>query len=153
MNIELMDFVAQAERLVPNPSLRSKVIASAIAAAIATKQSLPSTEVEYSAGYYVQQVLPAVMALVSAFNEEVVFNTTDCLAQTSALWRVRYTAAHGPYRFIVGLDGCNFLDNFTGVSVMVSKQQREHFDANCNAIGELTMFASNVLSQMSTAKV
>lgn len=118
---ELMTFVGQIENTVSDLSCRTKVAAAAIAVAVAQTRHLPSAPVISGPAYYIEQVLPKVMDIVSQFNEVVVIDTGGCLEMIRQFWMVRYTAAH-PATLPVFQPNTCFFDMLTGVNVQVSEE-------------------------------
>lgn len=145
MKTEMLDFVAQAEQQVTDASLRAKVIATAIAVALATSQHLPSSEVENASAYYNTQVMPAVTRAVSLFNEVIVFDARSAVDQARQLWQLRYASAFGTPILDYNQEG-NFFDKFLGINTYISDTLRCHVDAHQKAIISLSQFARGIVA-------
>lgn len=145
MKPQYIEFLNQANRVVADPLIRSQVIAAAVAVALARSTNLPSSEVENAEGYFTGQLLPVIQRQISAFNEEVVFDTTACLSQTRQLWHLRYGSAFGVAGMLPPECTAGFFDSFTGVDRFIDDKFKVFACENGAAIASLSSFALGVI--------
>lgn len=144
------DFVNQALSQVTDPLHRGRVVAAAVATAVAMSQPLPSSYTGAAGEYFINNVMPAAMRILSDFNENLVFDTHAALQYTRHLWQVRYWSAFQQFQSIT-LVGDDFFNTFTGVSVVIPKNMHELFDSNAKVIVSLSQFAADAISQHEAA--
>lgn len=137
-------FVTQAQTQVADPMLRSRIVAAAVATAVAMSQPLPSGYVGQAGEYFTNNVMPAAMQTISDFNENLVFDTNSALQYMRQLWQLRYWSAFQQMQSI-SLAGSDFFGTFTGVDVVIPANVRELFDTNAKAIVSLSQFAADAI--------
>jgi len=145
-------FDAQARHQIQDSLLRSRIIAAAVATAIAQSQPLPSSEVAHASEYFTNHVMPAAMSIISEFNESIVFDTAATLDQTRMLWQLRYFSAYRPNHQLLLGEG-NFFTAFTGIDVIVSDNFYAFMNSNAAAVVNLSLFATDIIRSQAAAQV
>jgi hypothetical protein len=138
------DFIAQAQSQVQEPLHRGRVVAAAVALAITTSQSLPSSEVGHPNEYFTNHVMPAAMATISAFNEAMVFDTHAALGYVRQLWQLRYWSAFQQNQAVKIVNG-DFFGSYTGVNTVIADNFRVFLNENADVVANLSYFASDVI--------
>jgi len=144
MKQHYIEFVTQAQHQVVEPLLRSRIIAAAVAVAVAQANPLPSSEVSHAGEYFTNQVMPAAMNAISEFNENVVFDTRYALDIVRQLWQLRYWTAFQQTENII-LKGECFFSSYTGIDVVISDAVRAFMDQNAKTVVSLSLFAGDAL--------
>lgn len=94
MNPNYMSLNNAIARVVKSPVDQGRIVAVAVALAVSASATLPSSEVEDKASYFMGSVVATVRDQISELNEGVVFNAKQALEYAERFWMMRYTAAH-----------------------------------------------------------
>jgi hypothetical protein len=133
MDIKYLEFSRVADRVVTDPSLRGRILATGIGIALASKLSLPSLQLEVSPeNYFTAQVGLSLTDLIARFNEEVVFDTRYCREVVRTFWLLRYSAAYPGAQFFAP-PTLGFVDSVVGATLYLAEEMHcfcnEHKDA------------------------
>lgn len=120
-------FTDAADAMIVNSADKCAVISSALALALSTIQPLPTTQVDNPHNYYSMNLLQGIKAIVSEWNEGIIFDAQDTLQQTVMFWLIRYTAAYPNSRVFFSFTN-DFFDTITGVYAFVPKKLHEFLD-------------------------
>lgn len=145
MKMQHLNIIAQAEQQVQDSVLRSKVIAAALATAIARTMSLPSAEVEHAGTYFSEQVMPMAMRTISEFNESMVFDARLAFDYTRQLWKLRYASAYNVVPAPPAGNG-DFINSFTGANVCIAPNFRCFLEENALTVASLSQFFASTLA-------
>lgn len=98
-----------------------KVLAYAVATAIASNGPLPSSPVDSPSGYYADNVAASFNSLISEFNENIIIDVSLASATARSLWTLRYQTVHTPLLALYSKKW-DFFCGFTGVELVFSDQ-------------------------------
>lgn len=146
MNPMYNSFKKDADRQVIDPSNRGKIIAAALAKALADLQHLPSSQVESPSNYFNTQVLPGIRVIISHWNENMVFDARSCVDHVRVFWMMRYTAAHPITRPIYSLER-SFFECIFGVNTFVAPDTAVFLEANKQSILYLATCAAIIVDK------
>lgn len=138
----LMDLNAQIEANVPDIRNRNRIATVVVAAAIANTRHLPSAQAENPPGYYIDQVYPMTLQLISDFNETVVIDTDLCAETARQLWMMRHAAAFPTIP--VYQEGAYFFDALNSVTTFVSEDTRVFVAEAANAAAILKLLPTAI---------
>ncbi|MNU19703.1 hypothetical protein D3C71_79360 [compost metagenome] len=144
MKVQYLPLIQAADLHITDAGARSRIIAAAVASAIANSLALPTTEVENVSSHYAQTLQIPVSRQVAEFNENVVFDLPYAVNLVRALWLIRYTAAHPSSKPIFGGE-CSFFETFIGVSLYVDAETCCFLTEHKKAICVLAMGACDIL--------
>jgi hypothetical protein len=143
MNINSISFNKRACEVIPDVRIRSRAMASAIAAAITQVLPIPSSEMEDPASYYTGQIFEQARMYISTLNESVVFDVHCCADLTRKLWMMRYFAAYPRMEaLIAGQYG--FFDTLMGVGIFVDEGSYYFLNENKQAIFDM-MYEARIM--------
>lgn len=82
--------------IVKTPTDQGRIVAAAVAQAVAARAPLPSTQLEEGGigSFYATNVAPYVNEAISAFGEATLFATKTSAEWAQSFWKMRYFAAH-----------------------------------------------------------
>lgn len=118
MKLSYIEFNKQVDCIVTNAPDRSRIVAAAIALAVALAAPLPSSEVSDATNHYQMNVQLAVRQKIYAMNEGAVFDAKGAEELARQFWLLRYhTLFPKDVNFMYQQYG--FFDTMMGVSVIV----------------------------------
>lgn len=138
--------------IVKVPAEQGRIVAIAVAKAIAAKAMLPSAPIE-AAGvpeYYANSIKPFVTEIISAIGEGTTFGMKSSAELASVFWKMRYNAVHPEqafnqsYLFFASLEGIKALANYdietimAGGHILLPKETYEFMNKYRSEIVRLT---------------
>ena len=144
MNSTYLGFNNAVNQLTSDSIQRSKIVAAAIAYAIATLAALPSSPVDSASNHFNMTVLPEARNIISDFNENLVFDCRDAVDQVRAFWMMRYTATH-PLRTPIFSVERTFFENIIGVETFASPDFYEFVNKHKVDILSLYVVAAGII--------
>ena len=148
--VQSLEFLKQAQKQVPDAVERNKIVACAVAVALAKTQDIPTAPVEDAGSHYVNNISPRLRMQLSAFNEGVVFDIRYSNEVVRALWMLRYFACHGTKVQMYKPEN-SFAENFTGASQTIPPDVASVLDKNQMAIGLLATTVTAIFAEMAAA--
>ena len=153
MDIKYLDFGRTADRVVTDPSNRSRILAVAVGIALASKLPLPSLQLEVSPENYFGTVVGlGAMDHISRFNEEVIFDTRYCREVVRTFWLLRYAAAYPGAQFFAP-PTLGFVDSVVGATLYLAPEMHEFCNEHKEAIFDLVREALAVIKVTEAAHV
>ena len=146
MKPQYFEFTQTADSVIRDGTVRSRILAAAIAFAFARSALLPSSPVEVPAAHFNSQVKQQLSQALSEFNENVVFDLRSSVELLQVFWLMRYTAAH-PGQIISAVSECSFFDAFTGAHLLVSSADCEFLNTYKKEILLMAAAACKVICQ------
>lgn len=147
MKTSFLGLQRTADTVIKSPLDRSRIVAAAVAVAVAAQVGLPSSPVEDASLYYTQQALARLEATLGEFNENLVFDLSLALQYARQFWMTRYRAAHPEASSFV-MSSCGFFETLSGVPLHVSPQDVQFLNANKDAVLQLAAAAAGVLATL-----
>lgn len=144
MKAQYLPFIQAADLHIKDAGSRSRILAAAVATAVANGLALPTTEVENVSSHFAQTLQMAVSRQIAEFNENVVFDLPYAVNLVRALWLIRYTAAHPSSKPVFGGD-CSFFETFVGVHLYIDDETCCFLSENKAAIYIVAMAACDIL--------
>jgi hypothetical protein len=114
MTPHINEFNKLANAVITDATQRSRIIAAAVATAVAGQASLPTAPVDTPAIYFAGTVMQAAAKAVSSVNEKIIFDCKLAVEWARVLWLVRYGAAHPVAKPIFGTSH-SFFESTMGV--------------------------------------
>jgi hypothetical protein len=145
MNANLMALQCAADKHAVDGCHRVRILAAAIAVALATSACIPSTEVDSPEAHYTAQIEPALKDAMCYFNEGLVFDYAACQAYTRQFWSVRYKAAHPMSRPLFAVQ-LGFFETLLGVDTFIEAELLTFLNTNAACIFRLATEASAALA-------
>lgn len=142
-----LEFIRQSNTLVTDALDRSKVVASAVAVALASAQDIPTSPVQDPAAFYINTISPRMRSQISAFNEGAVFDIRYSLDLARGLWLTRYFACHGVQTKMYKPEN-TFLENFTGAAQAVAPDIQALLNKYQAPIGLLATSVSTIMADL-----
>lgn len=152
MNPMFNNFSKVADSVVTDSTKRSRIIAVAIAVAISNLAVLPTSQVSAPSNHFNMQVLPCVNALVSQFNENLIFDCKAVVEHVRSFWMLRYTATHPSSRPIYSLN-MTFFEAMQGVGTFVSPELYQFTSEFRDQILYLSTVAAEIVYSMEQTNV
>jgi hypothetical protein len=140
-------FNAAADRVIADQLLKTRIIAAAVAMAVAGQADMPSAAVDNPSMHFNSVVLSAATRELSELNENLIFDAKLAIEYARTLWMVRYNAAHPPARPVYTTN-CTTFEAVAGVGFCVSQDVYEFCNANKVAILTLSALACELLCEM-----
>ncbi len=106
-------FLRAADATVKDASVRSRVLAAAVAVAVANGLALPTSAVDNVAAHFAANEQMGVARKIADVNESVVFDLAFSVELARSLWLVRYNAAH-PVAKPIFSGPASFFEVFSG---------------------------------------
>ncbi len=139
-----LDFIRQSNTLVTDSLDRAKIVASAVAVALACAQDIPTSPVQDPAAFYINTISPRMRSQMSAFNEGAVFDIRYALELARGLWLTRYFACHGVQTKMYKPEN-TFLENFTGAAQAVPPDMQAMLNRYQVAVGLLSTSVASIM--------
>jgi hypothetical protein len=132
-------------RTIKAPGDQGRIVAMAVALAVAATAPLPSTPVDDASEYFLQQVNQQAIELISELNESVIFASKLALEFTQQFWKQRYYSAHPK---------CMIESNFTSqLDSLLNVERVETFDFSTIMSGGLFVLALDTVRFLNKYKV
>lgn len=148
MKQEFIPFNQSADLNVTDTTQRGKIIALAVAHALANLAALPSSAVESPASHFNLQVAPEARSMISLWNENAVFDAKACLEYMRSFWMLRYAAVHPITRPLYSAENCSFFEATMGVGMYVPTELQPYLNQYKNQILFLSTSAAEVIFAM-----
>lgn len=147
MMLRFAAFNASCNKAIPDALVRPRIVAAAVALAVATQASLPTSAVDNVTLHFSTQVMQPMHSEVSRLNEELIFDARQACDYTRMFWMVRYNAAHPVIRAAFD-SGFSFFDNLNGVAFAASPEAVEFFNKYKNDILALGAEVTSLLCEI-----
>lgn len=144
-----VQFSSSVDRARVAPLERGRVIAAAIASAMASSMALPSTSVDNAQNYYATQLQIGANRLLAELAENLPFDRKAAVEYVRALWLVRYGFAY-PSGVAVFDPAASFFDTMGGVPNIVAPETYAFLNTNKEAILLLGHAAKELLVTIGT---
>lgn len=147
MKTIFLGFQNTADACIKDASVRGKIIAAAVAVAVASKLGLPSAAVDNPADYFEQQLRETARSLVGEFNEAMTFDFRGSCALVRSYWLVRCSAAY-PLNAAVFGARYGYFDALCGVGMHVEPDHYEFANRYKSEILALAGVACGILGEL-----
>jgi len=145
MNSKYLGFNNAVNQLTTDSIQRSKIVAVAVAYAVATMAALPSSPVDSASNQFSMSVLPEARNIISDFNENMVFDCRESVDAVRSFWLMRYTAAHPLSTPLFSVER-SFFENIIGVETFVSPDFYEFVNKYKTEILRLYIVAAGIIA-------
>lgn len=147
MNNKSLAFASAADTIIKDVTGRGRIIASAFSVAVARAVGLPTAAVTDAESYFNVQAMAQVRLLLSAANEDVVFDVPLAEGITRQLWMLRYLAAY-PNSRSLRCRQYGFIDTVAGAGQCISDETHAMLNKYKEEILDLVMYAEEVISEV-----
>ena len=147
MNPIFTTFLKIADASVGDPTLRTRVMQTALALAISNSSNLPSSPVESPSSYFILQIQQRAKNIVSIFNESMIIDPKAILDDVRAFWTVRYNSAHPISRQLYAKE-YSFFDGLAGVGLAISPLMYVFVNDNKASILFLAATVDEIISNL-----
>jgi hypothetical protein len=124
MKLRYLPVDEAATKFITDQLCRSKILAVAIGAALASALPLPSQPVESPTEYAINNLRDQMYATLNDFNESIIFDLSFATVACNVLWRMRYNAAH-PQGVPTLSDSFSFLETLIGAGTYMEPEFTE----------------------------
>ena len=147
MRVLFNDFERSIETYVPDSSLRSRIVAAAIARAAVDLANVPSSALESPSNHFNMQELPGIRDVVAQFNESIVFDCKLALEFAHSFWMIRYSAAY-PGAKPCYAPSANFFDAVSSVGTYIAADHLTFLNDNSGPILSLACSAMVLIPKL-----
>lgn len=147
MNLNSIEFSRAANSVITDGQVRGRVLAAAVAAAVARALPLPSSEVEDVNGHYRSAVAESARHYLSTINEEVVFDIRAAEPFLRALWIMRYSSAY-PSLQAMSARQYGFFDTWCGTGMYVDEATHKFMNDHKDTILDLMYLAAPLVAEV-----
>lgn len=138
-------YVSAASELNTPVTVRGRILASAIALAVACRLQVPSNELSDPAEYYTNHIEPTVLRVVCQFNEQTIVDLKYAGQLAKLFWQQRYDVLHECPRLDTNP---SFFGSVFSVNTYFSDAEVEFFDQNQKQIAKIYNVACPLVEQL-----
>ena len=142
MNQKTRAFADQVGALEVDYKSKTRLVAFAVAAALAQRLPIPSSAVQSPTSHYRASGELGARAVIGCFNEAHPLDLREAFDMTMKFWLYRYNVVHGQARHIP-VENC-FLDSYTNAGLIFSKDEQEFMNKFSLQISTIMMTAATI---------
>ncbi len=147
-----INYSERVNALVTDAGMRSKFVALSVAFAAAAVCDLPSSPVENPTMHYSNTAQSRVRAILSDFNENVVFDVGSAIDYARQFWMLRYNAAH-PFGIPLSTAEDGFFQSIVGAHFYMSPDLLKLLNEHGQCVLILAFSAREIIGQMNLPEV
>ena len=125
MKKPFVPYASQAANLNTPVAVRGRILATAVALAIACRIPVPSEELDSPSDHYSNHIEATALRIISQFNEATILDLAYAKQLGKVFWEQRYSVIHNCPR-LIGV--ASFFDELYGVASFFSDAEQSFFN-------------------------
>ena len=135
INLEYQNLINYVDERVKDKAIIKKLITVSLGIALSRHFQLPSSEVEYAEGYYIENLQVPFVQKTAEFNENVIVDIDLAVQTARAFWLQRYNCAYPAKTLPLPMDNTgHFMAAINGNGHLISPSTFDFCQANSKAV-------------------